>query len=259
MQYSYDTWRIYTKKPLQATYNELIAPHALNPELTKNISFGFQNLVANWYWLQVIQYYGGGDPYGEYKKLPKLLDNVVTLNPKFEYAYTFTLLVVPGEGMGEEAFAIGRKGMEALPDSWQIPYYMGTAYHINEKDYANAAKYLELAASKPGAPEIAKLLAAVYYSKSDQREIAYNLYRVIYETSEDDYSKERAKHRLENIEIMLFLEEAANVYKDRFGEYPSDLNLLVQRRIIAQIPTSPLEREFWIDQQTGTVSDENRE
>lgn len=256
IQFNYDTWKKYTKEKLNISYNEIIAPNTLNPEIAKNISFGFNSILADWYWLNAIQYYGGGDPYGEYKTLPKLLDNVITLNPKFEYAYVFTLLVVPNEDMADEAFKIGKKGLTNLPDSWQIPYYMGTAYHINQKDYANAGKYLEISASKKDAPAIAKLLAAIYYTKADKREVAYNLYKVMHETSEDEYVRKRAGEYMQNIEIAYYLEDAVKKYQEKFSKMPTSLNQLVSAKIIPEIPASAIEGRFFeLDPATGKVNE----
>lgn len=257
LQLNYDVWSKYSKPVFNATYNETREPNVINSELIKKFSFGYDNLISDIYWLSTIQYYGGGDPYGGYAKLPNLLNSVVDLNPKFQYPYIFSLLVLPNEKMADQALTIGEKGRTALPDDWQIPYYMGTVYHIDKKDYKNAGKYLEIAAGKPGVLPIAKLLAATYYAKANERDIAYNLYKVIYENSQDEYTKEKAGNYLKNLEIISFLEDAAKHYKIRYGHYPLKLQDLVNGKILTAIPESPINRELIIDPNSGKVSEKN--
>jgi hypothetical protein len=66
------------------------------PHIAKLTSFGFQNVRADWYRLQTIQYIGGNAIWAEYKKyLYRVLELITTLNPYFDRPYTIGQLLLP--------------------------------------------------------------------------------------------------------------------------------------------------------------------
>jgi|GEM_PF-415923 len=257
-QLRFDSWQRYTYRPINTTYNLYIEPQPLSPEAAKVVSFGASEFVASWYWLSAIQYYGGGDPQGRYRKLAEMFDTITELSPKFLAAYQMGLLILPGEGFVDQALELGLKGEKNLPDSWEIPYYRGLDLHIYRKDYVAAAKEFELAASKPDAPANARYFAAIYYNQADQRQTAYQLFQTIYETSQDSYIKERAKKYLDHLAVIFYLQDVINQFHSTYSRYPKDLNELVTKRIIPEVPTSPLGRAITVDPNTGALSDDKK-
>lgn len=67
-----------------------------NSTLAKATSFGYNNVKADFYRLQAIQYIGGNVLSAEYKKyLYKMLDLITDLNPYFEWPYFIGELLLP--------------------------------------------------------------------------------------------------------------------------------------------------------------------
>lgn len=65
-------------------------------DIAKSTSFGFQNVKADWYRLETIQYIGSNAIGSEYKKyLYKVLVLVTGLNPYFEHPYIIGELLLP--------------------------------------------------------------------------------------------------------------------------------------------------------------------
>lgn len=65
-------------------------------EIAKWTSFGFQNVRANLYWLQAIQYIGWNAVSSDYKKyLYHMLDIITELNPFFQKPYLIGQLLLP--------------------------------------------------------------------------------------------------------------------------------------------------------------------
>lgn len=59
-------------------------------------SSGYDNLVADAYWLSAIQYIGSNAVSAEYKKYLYVMINLITdLNPYFTYPYRIGLLLIP--------------------------------------------------------------------------------------------------------------------------------------------------------------------
>jgi len=191
-QLTFDSWARFSPSKIDTAYNVYIEPQPLSGSVAKNISFGMNEALADWYWLQLIQYYGGGEPNGYYRKLPEMFNTVTDLSPKFLDAYQTGLIILPGEGFVDQAITLGNKGMQNLPDSWEMPYYTGLVYHIYKKDYTTAAHYFDIAATKPGAPANTKYFAAIYYNAADQRQVAFQIFQTIYNTTTNSYIKDRA-------------------------------------------------------------------
>lgn len=236
-------------------FNELIEPQPLSPAATRAASFGSNEFAADIYWLKLIQYYGGGDPAGRYRKLAELYNTVTDLSPKFMAAYLSGLLVLPGEGFVNEALMLGEKGRQNLPESWEMPYYTGLVYHIYKKDYVRAATEFTAAAELPGAPANTKLFVALYYKEADQRRLAYELFKTLYETATDDFIKDRALKYVGHMDGIFALEDAVANFQTRFKRLPSSLNELVEQKILPTLPVSPFGFEYRYDNATGKIND----
>jgi len=140
VQRQYDQVRLQHIRTIQISVNEFIEPSLPSPIVLEKAAFGFRTVIADLLWLTTIQYYGGGDPYGKYRQLPKLVESITRLDPRFTYPYSFAGLVLPNEGFPDEALSILRTGEKSLPDSWELPYNEATIYYIDKKDSAAAAQ-----------------------------------------------------------------------------------------------------------------------
>lgn len=254
-QLQHDLWRRYSPPKIGTSYNLYIEPQPLSAATARIVSFGATEFMADLYWLRTIQYYGGGDPYGKYRKLAELFHLVTDLAPKFVAPYQTGLIILPGEGFIDEAIALGEKGKKNLPERWEIPYYTGLVYHIYKKDYRQAAAQFEASAALPGAPANAKYFAGIYYNQAQDRRTAYLMFKNVAESSSEQFVRERAQLYLKHLEIIFFLEDAAKIYRERFGQKPERLEQLVEKRVIKEIPESPLSRKFTINPQTGEIGE----
>lgn len=258
-QINYDVWRRYgSSKLLGLDYNIYIEPQPLSPVLAKSVSFGATEFMADYYWLTLIQYYGGGTPNGKYRKLAELFNLVTDLSPKFQQAYQTGLIILPGEGFSDQAIQLGEKGKRSLPDSWEMPYYTGLVYHIYKKDYVSAAKEFQIAATKKNAPPITQYFAGIYYKEANQQQIAYQIFKTVRETTKDDFVRERAEKQLIHLEMIFFLEDGVKKYHNKFGRFPTTALDLVKGGVLKEEPISPLGVGFAINPQTGAVSEDKR-
>lgn len=254
-QLKYDSWLFFETPSINASYNEFIEPVPLSGDTAKVASLGATNFLADIYWLEAIQYYGGGDPYGTYRQLPALFKTITDLSPKFAAAYQNGLLILPSEKFADEAIALGEKGQKSLPKSWEIPYYEGLVYHLNKKDYAAAAHQFEIAASKKGAPAITKYFAGLYYKEAGTRQTAYQIFQTVYQTTSDAFVKERAQKQIGHLDGLFALEDGVAKFRNTFHRLPTSLDELVRQNVIESIPVSPLGLHYTYDAATGEVSD----
>lgn len=96
-------------------------PTSTSAKLT---SFWFQNVKADWYWLNAIQYIWGNAIGSEYKKyLYQMLDVITDLNPYFEHPYIIGQLLLPStneryENFSQDQIAANIKQGETLGLKW---------------------------------------------------------------------------------------------------------------------------------------------
>jgi len=213
-------------------------------------------VVADGLWLSSIQYYGGGDPQGKYRQLANLMDDILAIDPKFSYPYSFAGLILPQEGFSDDALRILANGQKVLPDSWSIPYDIATIYFINKKDARKAAEYYQLASTKPGAPAKTKYYSAVQFDTANDYQTAYNIFKDVAENSDNEYFKGKAQLFMAHYQLLSDLEKIVQIFKQRQRRMPLTLDVLVIKKYVENIPEDPLNRKILYDNTTGKVTTE---
>ncbi len=131
------------------------APLIPSPAAVKALSLGYDQLLADIWWLAFIQYFG------DYKARLRdhnrfayaYLDLITQLDPKFIQAYWFTAFSVGSEARRpDQADRIIRRGMRANQDNWYLPFIAGANQYLFAHNDAAAARYYRQAARYPGAP-----------------------------------------------------------------------------------------------------------
>lgn len=218
---------------------------ALSPKLAKAFDMGLHSALASFLWIETrteLPFLQNG-----YQKFAEELNLINTLDPKFSTPYSFSVLVLPiteYEGKVKAAIEIGERGVRDADPDWHIPFYLATVYHLYLKDAVNAAKYFDLAAQMPGIPEIIKRFAINYGVLPKLRDQTKQVWLAIYESTDDELAKERARLYVRHYEILDYLDQAAAVYKKQFGEYPKDIEELAAKKIVKEIPRDPFDLEF---------------
>lgn len=167
----------------------------------KPLALGYDQVVADLLWMKTISYFGGhfmSDK--QYPWLAHMLNLIIDLDPRFDFPYYFGGIVLSLEASQiEEANKILERGIEAYPDRWQYPFYIGFNYYYHKKDAQRALPYLEKAASLPGAPAFVKSLVARLYEKSGKEEEALHFYEEIYRNTTDEMIRQKIKEKIDRI------------------------------------------------------------
>ena len=268
---------------------EYMAP-TLSPEVLKTMSLGYENFIADYYWLTAIQYYGGkAMANSAMPQLYSLFDIITTLDPKFVYSYLFASYVLSDADSPTRSLEILQKGFRANPEEWEIPYQIGFVYYLYFKSYRQAAHYFEIAGKIPGAPNAPSRLAAMLYTKVGQKRVARILWERALVTAPDKYAKEKIERHIIELKIQEdidLLKEAIIGYKIKKQEsklqniiqklanpndknvkikptpppadvpYPKNLSELVTLGVLQSIPKDPYGRDYLYDPIMGTVYNE---
>lgn len=212
-----------------------------SPQAFKMVDMGFHSAIASLLWTDAISDIVTLSD--KNKKYLSELEFINYLDPKFSAPYSFSVLVMPGikrfSNKLDEAIKIGKRGIESADSDWRIPFYLAVIYHIDFKDRINAAFYFDLASRTKGVPYPIKRFSINYGIKKSDREEMRQIWTAIYESSKDDFTRERAKLYITRLEILDFFDKAVLVYRDRHNRYPKNLNELVADGIIKTIPKDP--------------------
>lgn len=234
----------YDSAKAKAVYTE---PIVFSSDVIKVADLGLHNAASDLFWLAAIQYLGGGES-ATYEKLDDYLFLSADLDPQFAYPYAFGALLLPAFGQVDRGIEIAKKGIENNVSDWRIPYYLATTYYLTKDEPHNAAEYFDLAAHTHGAPDGIQKVAANFGTSKDKRDQTIKIWQGIYETSNDEVVKERAKNYIIHLEILNLLDQASEEYNKRNGKYPANINDLVTGRILTGIPPDPFGFEFTFDE-----------
>lgn len=218
------------------------------------ITFGFDNIIADMYWIRSIQDFVAWN--GREGFFIGYFKNITTLDPTFEYPYLFSILTIPQNkniAVLNEVASISEKGIQALPESWQIPFYLGTQYYIFTKQYDPAEKYLKIAAEKKSAPDGVYLLYSTFVGRAllttaQKQGLAQKLIKTIYNNTDNEIIKKLAEKGIQEELISQVLEKGIIAYKERYKRYPKNVDEMLAVNFIR------LPQEF-LDYFTVTISE----
>ncbi len=215
-------------------------------------SFGFKNFFADMFWIQSIQYIVTEgllkDSY-----MAEYFDIVTTLDPYFEYPYLISNILLPRYATIQDAQRLSDRGIQFIPSSWQIPFYLGVQYHVVERDYANALRYLRIAEKRPDAPPIIRSLIASYTVRSGDIESGKALYEALRDTSENEYTRQVADAWIRQISVLESIRAASVLYKERYGSYPADMRALIRAGFFDGVPEGLENFTISIDPVSGFI------
>jgi hypothetical protein len=170
----------------------------------KRLAPGFEDVMADVYWLRTVQYYGGQRAFATHRRydlLEPLIEITTTLDPHFTIAYrygaTFLSEGYPaGPGQPERGVALLEKGVQNNPQDWILWQNLGFFTYLYAGDYKRGARYLLEGARQPGAPAWLTMLAADLERKGGDRETARQIWQHLSESVEAGALKENAQRHI---------------------------------------------------------------
>jgi hypothetical protein len=179
-------------------------------------SFGFDNLVADWAFLQFIQYFGdeaARDVTG-YNNSPYYFDIIINRDPKFLYAYFFLSASVGGHlGMAEKSIALMDEGLKSV--SPKVPdraYYIWRYKGLDELLYLGNGKLAQKSFTKAAewarqysddeSRNVAQLSqeTADYLAKNPASKIAQiSNWKLVFDNARDNRTRDRAIQKIRRL------------------------------------------------------------
>lgn len=162
-------------------------------------SIGFDEVVADFYWLLLMQYVGDTSSRSSDKYIlsAKYLNVVTSLDPWFLSAYSFAAFLIGGEqGNPREADKIINGGITHNPGEWSLPFIAGVNQYLFAHNEQGASKYYRFASKFPQAPKWLSRQADILESKIPSTMKQIFVWQNIYSTSSNLIVKRRAARNL---------------------------------------------------------------
>ena len=233
-----------------------------SPEFVKRASLGYSGLLADIYWMRVVQYFGRKHQRDslQYKALAPLLDIATTLDPHLTVAYewgsTFLDQPPPG-GAGDDAAAVAlmQKGIKNNPDNWHLYMTLGFIQYLGQHDYEAAARTFAEGSETPHANPALKVMAAKMLTDAGSLETARFMWQSLYDQSTDKDLKRNAELHLACLVVdqeIPKLQSLVDEFQKRFGRTPSSWNEFIRLGALRGVPLDPL-GEPYVLQSDGRV------
>jgi len=223
------------------------------------VSLGYQHTLADVLWFRTINYFGAhyrGDRV--YPFLAEMCDRVTDLDPTAEHVYRFAAFILPWEAMQvDESITLLEKGMRNLPESWELPYFLGMNYYFFKDDIPNAARAVRHAIGLPGAHPIVVTLSGMLEGAEKGPQQAINFLEAQLQETRSPEVREPLERRIREFILTRdidALDAAVNTFTMRLGHPPTALQDLVTEGVLAALPIEPFGGRYVLDPGTGKVS-----
>ncbi|MBC7882936.1 MAG: hypothetical protein H7Y37_16715 [Anaerolineae bacterium] len=193
----------------QTTYPGLSQPS--KPPIT----LGFSNLIADWQWLQYVQYFGDQQARQQsgYGQSEEALEQIAALNPQFVFVYVQANYAV-AEAMHQPEKAVrfllkgaqknpGKQDALGMPGTWYLYRLAASIVFRHFNDYERSAQLFTLAAAEPGAPAVMKENAAYFFHAANDQERAIRLWKEFYQEAPTAQMKRAAREKLISLHVSL--------------------------------------------------------
>jgi hypothetical protein len=235
-----------------------------SPAAATRLALSFDALVADFYWIRAIQYFGstrlapGGDR--NYALLHPLLDLTTSLDPHFSIAYRFGAFFLSepapgGAGRPDLAVRLLEKAMRVHERRWEYPHDIAFVFY-RERDYRTAAQWFQRAADVPGAPTWLRPLAAVTLATGGDTALSRAVWKHLLE-SEADWLRQAAEYRLRQLDAIdqtAQLERLVVEYERRLGRRPESWDDMIRARMLNRLPTDPAGFPYVLNPATRDVT-----
>jgi len=215
----------------------------------RQLSLGYEGLLADIYWKRVVQYFGGKRMAHstEFKLLGPLLQITTDLDPHLLIAYRFGSIFLadkPPRGAGQpaEALVLLRRGIVANPDYWRFWEDLGFIYYWDLKDYAAAARAFQTGSERPGAMQWMRAMAAKVSAQGGQLATSKFLWSEIARQPGNEQIRKNAEDHLMAIEAaeeIAKLGELVALYNSRMGGPTRSFQALVVAGYLRALPRDP--------------------
>jgi hypothetical protein len=219
-----------------------------DPHMLKELSLGFEGVIADYYWFKTTLYVGTEDELIDYDYFAELVDLVTTLDPNFQYPYIFGSLILSLEANDyTRSDKLLLKGFAIHGESWRFPFGLGYNSYFGHGDSEKAARYLGISARLPGHPSYLPVLASRVYYEAGDSDVAIQFLETILEETPEGKHRAVLEQRRDALKVIRYLEKMVSRYSVEKNGSPETIEELVSAGYLKEIPDDPYGGEFYLD------------
>ena len=185
-----------------------------------------------------------------YRILGLVQSDVSWFNPAHEDNYYIAAAILPWVGQLEVTQYILQRASTARPFDWQPAFDYGfNAYHFHKNPIVGA-EWLRRAAlqTKDEMEQISlQQMAAQWVTKAEDLELSIRIQRAMARETKHKAFAAFLEKRAVRLENLLLLDRAASRYQEIKGQYPSQVEALVEAALLDAIPPDPFAMRYVID------------
>jgi hypothetical protein len=185
----------------------------------------------------------------EWQWWTKVLDTATNLDPYFFDPYFYANAFLPWDaGKTEDANRLIEKGSRYRDWDWQLPFFVGFNNFFFLHNDGKAAEFLMEASRRPGGDPMLGSIASRLAFKGNRTETATLFLEELAKKTSDPGLKKRYEIRIKALRAILALEKSVTIYKKKFGRNPRNIDELVGRDILKQLPQDPYGGTYYLTQ-----------
>ena len=235
-----------------------------SPEMLKIMSLGNSGLVADILYLWSIQYYSMFRPHERFLYLETIYNLITDLDPLYFDAYRIGALIMQIQTSGDQVQLketvrrLFDKGLENLPESWQLAEAAAWDLFMHFHDQEAALHYAEIAAVHPGAPARINRMVGVWRDKEHAWTIddSIEYWRRAVNDAEDEYDRTMSVSHLYDAVTAKdrgVLEAVLAYYSERYGSCARSWEELIAAGLIGEVPLDLMGNPYGIDSSACTI------
>ena len=233
-------------------------------QAVKFLSLGNEGLAADIFYLWAIQYYSMYTPTERFLYLRTMFNLITDLDPLYFDAYSLGGLVMQmaagrnPEGHRQSVIDLYEKGVFNIADDFRLAEIAAWDLHTAWKDDKAPTHFLEIAISRPGAPDRIKRVLGRWrdgaHLWSFDESIEYWLEAISDATSERDRSYARS-HLYDSVRDrdQFVMNPILKTYEIIYEECPADFEVFVDSGILSSVPIDFFGEPYLIEPNTCTL------
>jgi len=249
-QYIYDSNTDYFKKK-----NIFLA--LPSGKTMKILSFGNSELTADFLYIWSIQFFSNYNLLNSKDFIEDIYNLITDISPRYKDPYLMgsTIMAIEMNNI-EMAVRLLQKGSKNMDDEWIFDFESGYYTSKYLKNYKLAEQFYKKASNKKGAPEFISRMLFHSIFMQDKLEESLELYQNVLKNSITEIERQSANLHLYQIKFEIDkkrIKSAVNIFFDRYGFYPDNINELVSYGLIGEIPKDFKDNNYNYDKKKGTI------
>ena len=229
-------------------------PVILPSAAARSAALGFSAVEADYDWLRAIQYYGSFMSNEERNRgLVPLLREAASQDPDFGYLFQFAGQALPFRDQKTGnwyntgvTIDLLERGVESRSNRWQIPWLLAYCLYTFRGDYADAGRYMQLAAERPKAPAYLHGMAIRLLAQGAQVQTAIEMTRSALSQAKEEKQRVALEDRLKSLRLQEALErlQTAARERSRLGLPINVISDLIGYSGLVRLPQDPFGGRF---------------